>query len=189
MIKRKPFYLNSYQFYHSDLKEFNSKTFNDFSRSDSETIQFQLTRSDSKDFDQVQNHSEKLKDYSEDFEQVKIEKPFQRIELIATFSKSFLLTTLILDDVDVSRLHSMRSMCKYCVNLKTVSLKNWHVPALINCDYCFSECENLEVIEIEWLEINPKINCYRSLFKCPAAVLSNSDFKFNCNFSLPIPLY
>ena len=182
MIKRKPFYLNSYQFYHSDLKEFNSKTFNDFSRSDPE-------ESLKDDSGTIQNHSEKLKDDSEDFEQVKIEKPFQRIELIATFSKSFLLTTLILDDVDVSRLHSMRSMCKYCVNLKTVSLKNWHVPALINCDYCFSECENLEVIEIEWLEINPKINCYRSLFKCPAAVLSNSDFKFNCNFSLPIPLY
>ena len=116
-------------------------------------------------------------------------KLYQRIKLIGTFSRSYLLNTLILDNIDTSKLFSMRSMCNSCYNLKYVSLKGWNVKSLINCDYCFANCPKLEIIEIEWENINSKINCFMSLYKTNPIIISNNEFKFNKNTSYPCVLY
>lgn len=144
-MNEKDFYLDDFEYYHSDLKEFDSK---------------------------------KNK-----------QKPYQRIKLIGTFSRSYLLTILILDNIDTSRLISIRSMCNSCYNLKYVSLKKWNVRSLINCDYCFANCPKLEIIEIEWENINSKINCFMSLYNTNPLIISNTDFKFDKFSPYPCVLY
>ena len=112
--------------------------------------------------------------------QLKIKKT-----LIACFSRCSLLVEVVLDDVDTSKLVSIRSICNSCPNLERVSMKNWNVQNLVNCDYAFANCPCLKLIEIEWENLNPRINCFMTLFNSNPAILSNTDFKFDLNSESP----
>lgn len=183
--------LKSYQFYNSTLIEFDYETFEHSLSNDSKNDAINANSTDSTlkgiDNEHIDSTSKNNILNNDDLkdEQSKI---IRSIKFIATFSNSYILTTLILDNIDTSKLVSIRSMCSNCINLKYVSMKNWNVQRLVNCDFAFSNCSKLLIIEINWKNINNNINCYMTLRKCPAIVISD-NFKFNINNTTPMTLF
>ena len=146
---------------------------------------YQFYNSDLKEF--IYDSYKKDNNELDDIEKY-VKKKHIKIKFIATFSKCYLLHNLILDNIDVSKLTSIRSLCSDCKNLSYISMKNWYVKKLINCDFCFSKCYNLKIIEIEWYDINEHINCFMTLFESNPFIISNSEFRFNINTSHQCPI-
>lgn len=109
--------------------------------------------------------------------------------LIACFSNCHRLTVVNLDNVDTSRLVSIRSLFSNCINLRQVSMVGWDVSCLRNCDFAFSMCINLDTIVIEWYNISENVNCFMTLYECSPKITSNTMFKFNINTDSPCPFY